>query len=215
MQRRGVRPAGVLTVVFALLLASAFATSARADAVRQRQWYLSALNITKAWSLARGDGVKVGVLDSGIDGKNVQDLRGAVIGGKNFSGVGSADGETALDSHGTEVASVLAGRGHGPGHSAGVIGSAPAASLVSAVGPAAANYSVLAAAIRWLVDQGVKVLNISQTFYDHGTATKSAIAYAEAHDVVVVASAGNSPVGNQVDLPGGYPGVVAERERLK
>lgn len=203
------RTTGILSVL-GLLLAVVLATPARADAVRQKQWYLSALGITKAWTVSRGANIKVGVLDSGIDGKHVQDLRDAVVSGKNFAGVGAADGQTPLGAHGTEVASVLAGRGHGAGHASGVIGSAPAASLVSIVRPMSnGEYATMAAAIRWGVDQGIKVLNVSLDFIADEPVMKSAIAYAEAHDVVVVAAAGNDPIGHNVDLPGAYPGVIA------
>lgn len=90
---------------------------AHADEVRDRQYWLDEFGITDAWSVTRGAGVTIAIIDTGVDG-NHEDLRGAVIGGTDVSGLGSANGQTPVGSsseHGTMVASLAAGRGHGGG----------------------------------------------------------------------------------------------------
>lgn len=185
---------------------------ARADAIRAGQWYLDPLGVTKAWSLTRGAGVKVAVVDNGVDGR-VPELRTAVVGGRDFSGQGSADGQAAVastagTSHGTEVASVLAGRGTGP-HS-GVIGVAPQASLLTASVATAAGIDVspIAAAIRWSTDHGAKVINLSLVSQASSSALTAAVRYAESKDVVLVAATGDNGV-NGFGPPASLPGVVA------
>ena len=92
---------------------------ARGDLVRSKEYWLDSHGIRAAWSTTQGAGVTVAVIDTGIDGR-VPELRGAVVGGADFSGRGAADGQTPVGSgesadHATMVASLLAGRGTGSG----------------------------------------------------------------------------------------------------
>src|SRR5699024_11038334 len=62
-----------------------------------------------------GDGVTIGVIDTGIDSSH-QDLTGQVAGGFDASGTGETNGTTPMGpdpNHGTMVASLIAGHGHG------------------------------------------------------------------------------------------------------
>jgi membrane-anchored mycosin MYCP len=203
--------AGVLAA-FVSVGGLAAAPRAHADEIRAKQWYLSAMGIEKAWSISKGAGVKIGIVDSGVDG-SAADLNGAVVGGQDFSGAGAANGQKPVngDPHGTEVASLAIARGHGD--AAGVIGAAPAASLVTAsVDDNATGDTSFGSAVQWLVDQGVSVINMSLfTTSDASVqALHSAVNYAESKDVVVVAATGDLFQG-QTDLeaPASFPGVVA------
>ncbi|MET3768980.1 subtilisin family serine protease [Marisediminicola sp. UYEF4] len=191
------------------------AQPAAADEIRDRQYWLSEYGITGAWQATRGAGVTIAVIDTGIDGSN-QDLRGAVVGGTDVSGIGSPNGQTPVgdDSrHGTLVASVLAGRGHGDG--AGVIGVAPAASLLAVsvgfgVGTRTSDEQI-ADAVRWSVDNGADVINMSLTrnTLDWPQSWDDAFLYAMENDVVVVAAAGNRGSGTAVvGAPATMPGVL-------
>ncbi len=202
---------------FACLLLCVAATTlgaapARADTVRSAQWYLGPLGIQQAWKLTRGAGVKVAVIDNGVDGRTPE-LRNAVVGGRDFSGQGSANGQAAVastagTSHGTEVASVLAGRGTGP--TSGVIGSAPRCSLLTA--SVATGISIgtapIARAIRWATDAGAKVINLSLNAGSDSAALTSAVRYAESKDVVLVSVTGDEGI-NFVGMPAQLPGVIA------
>jgi subtilisin family serine protease len=109
----------ILTAVAAgIVLALAGATAAHADQVRGMEYWLGDYGVSRAWATTRGAGVTVAVIDTGIDA-SVPDLAGAVIGGTDVSGIGTAGGQKPLgggeSGHGTWVASMLAGAGHGSG----------------------------------------------------------------------------------------------------
>lgn len=192
---------------------------ARADQVRDLEYWLADYGFAQAWKTTKGAGVKVAVIDTGVDG-SVADLAGAVVGGTDVSGVGAANGQKPLgdgDSadHGTWVASLLAGRGTGP--TSGVLGAAPEASILTAsvalgkaIGPVSSDDQI-AEAIRWAVDNGAKVINMSLTrnTLDWPTSWDDAFQYAFSHDVVVVAAAGNRGSGTtEVGAPATIPGVL-------
>lgn len=104
----------ILSLGFCAALALAGATNAVADGARDSEWWLESSGITKAWEVSKGAGVKVAVIDTGIDTSH-PDLVGAVVGGKDLSGAGAANGSKPLGSlpeHGTLVATLLAGRGN-------------------------------------------------------------------------------------------------------
>ncbi|WP_369826715.1 S8 family serine peptidase [Cryobacterium sp. Y11] len=196
------------------------ATAAQADQIRDLQYWLTDYGFTEAWNTTRGAGVTVAVIDSGIDG-SVAELAGVVIGGTDVSGLGSADGQTPVagddddGEHGTLVASLLAGRGTGEG--TGLIGVAPEASILAvSVGfgstrSAVSNDDQIAQGIRWAVDNGADVINMSltrNTLY-WPESWDDAFLYAFKNDVVVVAAAGNRGSGTtEVGAPATIPGVL-------
>lgn len=103
--------AGFAGIALTILLA----TPAAADSWRDEQYWLEDYGFTEAWETSMGEGVTVGVIDTGIDGSH-QDLSGQIVGGYDASGTGNADGTTPMGpdpNHGTMVASLLAGHGHG------------------------------------------------------------------------------------------------------
>lgn len=194
-----------------VLVGPAGAAATAGKSLQQLQWYLSKLGVRQAWQHTEGAGVLVGVADTGVDG-TIPDLRGAVVGGHDFSGIGSANGEKPIPpmlSHGTEVASLIAGHGHGPGHRLGVLGTAPKAKILTASFAPGEGDDHSEDAIRWLADHGAKVINASFTTVN--PALRSAVEYAESKDVVVVAGTGNTLTGQRhgLSLPAFLPGVVA------
>jgi len=205
------------SVIAAILLTVVGAAApAQADSIRDREYWLDDYGIRDAWTVTKGAGVTIAVIDTGVDGSH-PDLAGAVVGGTDFSTVGSSDGQTPVgsddSSHGTMVASLAAGRGRG---SAGVIGAAPAASILAislgfteADGPSSDDQ--IADAVRWAVDNGADVINMSLTrnTLEWPTSWDEAFLYAMDHDVVVVAAAGNRGSGTtQVGAPATMPGVL-------
>jgi subtilisin family serine protease len=115
--------------------------------------------------------------------------------------------------HGTMVASLIAGHGHDGG--AGIMGVAPAARLLSVsvgfgVGTVGSDAQI-AQAVRWSVDHGAKVINMSLTrnTLEWPESWDSAFLYAMQHDVVIVAAAGNRGSGTtEVGAPATMPGVL-------
>jgi type VII secretion-associated serine protease mycosin len=193
------------------------APPAHADQVRDLEYWLNDYGFTQAWAKTRGAGVTVAVIDTGVS-TSVPELTGAVVGGTDVSGLGSSNGQTPVgdgSEHGTLVASLMAGRGSAEG--TGVIGVAPEASILAvsvAFGTSGAKLSnddQIAAGIRWAVDHGADVINMSLTrnTLDWPASWDDAFLYAFNHDVVVVAAAGNRGSGTtEVGAPATIPGVL-------
>lgn len=205
-------------VAAATMIALAGATPAHADTVRDLEYWLADYGFTTAWNSSRGNGVTVAVIDTGVNG-NVAELRGAITAGTDVSGIGSPDGQTPVGedpNHGTMVASLLAGRGSGEG--TGVIGVAPEADIISAsvafgqdTGSVKSNDEQIAEAVKWAVDSGADVINMSLTrnTSDWPESWDDAFMYAFENDVVIVAAAGNRGSGtSQVGAPATIPGVL-------
>lgn len=198
-----------------------FAAPAAADNIRDKEYWLSSYGIEKAWTTTRGAGVTIAVIDTGVDGSH-PDLTGTVIGGTDVSGVGTANGQTPIgedSQHGTMVASLLAGHGHGADASsptgAGMLGVAPDAKILAVsvgfgVGSVGSDEQI-ATAVRWSVDHGADIINMSLTrnTLDWPTSWDDAFLYAMKKGVIVVAAAGNRGSGTtEVGAPATMPGVV-------
>ncbi|CAL9583107.1 type VII secretion-associated serine protease mycosin [Streptomyces sp. enrichment culture] len=199
-------------------------TTAHADTIRDRQWALDALHADQVWSTTRGAGVTVAVLDTGVEADH-PDLDGNVLQGKDLVGFGAREGDEAWARHGTAMAGIIAGHGHGPGNGDGVLGVAPEAKILPVrviledKDPARAKArstrgNALAEGIRWAADHGADVINLSlgddsaSAHPEEGE--DEAIQYALRKGVVVVASAGNGgEKGDRISYPAAYPGVIA------
>jgi type VII secretion-associated serine protease mycosin len=208
----------VIIGFFVALLILSSPQTVSADPVRDRQYWLSDYGFTKAWALSQGQGIKVAVIDTGIDASHPA-LAGAVVGGTDVSGLGSADGLTPVGQnsyHGTMVASLIAGRGNPEDEAAGVLGTAPKAQLLSvsmAFGVDGVDTdSQVAEGIIWAVDNGARVINLSLTrnSVTWPESWDEALLYAFENDVVIVAAVGNRLDGTeQVSAPATIPGVIA------
>jgi type VII secretion-associated serine protease mycosin len=197
--KRTLRVIGSATLTGALLFASA--PLAAADRVRDDQWALKSLDADGAWKLSRGEGQTVAVIDEGVSAQH-QDIEKNVLKGKDFVDGGLPEPSEGED-HGTAMASLIAGHGHGPGNSEGIIGLAPRAKIL----PIRLAAGKLDESIRYAVDNGASVINISQGSKDRVYGEAEAISYALKKNVPVFASTGNS--GEAVEYPAAYPGVVA------
>jgi hypothetical protein len=166
------------------------------DPLAPRQWYSTATHAYDAWpNLPPLAPVRVGVIDSGIDLAH-PDLLPRIAAAKSFVG------GTAQDTrgHGTIVAGII---GAEPENSTGIAGLAPAAELLVAkvVGDnGTISVEAEAKAIRWAVDHGARVINISlgglrdpsdPSRDTYSRLEQEAVAYAVRHGVVVVAAVGN------------------------
>lgn len=188
------------------------------DSVRASEYWLDQYGVREAWNTTRGAGQKIAIIDTGI-GRGPVEFNGAIAGGTDVSGVGSSDGRTpvgAVDAnHGSWVASLAASRGTGNGR--GMIGVAPEAELLSiSVGFGASTTKPfteqIAEAMRWAVDNGATVINLSLTTntLDWDRSWDDAFEYAFDNDVVVVVAAGNRGSGtDRVGAPATIPGVLA------
>jgi subtilisin family serine protease len=196
--------------------------SARRDTVRQQQWHLDALRIPEVQKVTQGAGVIVGLIDGGVYAQH-PDLAGQILPGHGFGpGYGNADGLTDIrgDSHGTSMAGIIVAKG---GSSAHALGIAPQAKILSVpLVEAALTDADLAGAIRYCVDHGAKVINMS--FAGQRPQTDillDAVRYALNHDVVLVAAAGDTEnrlqhfPPDQILMPAALPGVIAVGSVMK
>ena len=204
------------------------AVPARADSIRDsQQWVFSMLNVASAWQLTEGEGVTVAVVDSGVDG-HVSDLTGQVSTGPDFTGVSTKDSNPNWGVHGTWMASLIAGHGHGVLSGDGVMGIAPKAHVLSVrvipdrADPAYTSYEhepetkiqdSLANGINYAVSSGAQVISMSIGYSSPSTVVRQALLNAYRHGVVVVASAGNSGTYRDSQapesFPADYPGVIS------
>ncbi|MBQ0829781.1 type VII secretion-associated serine protease mycosin [Streptomyces tagetis] len=224
MNTNGTRRTAALSLFLAAALALVPAPAAHADGIRAQQWGLDALRTQEVWRTTKGAGVTVAVLDTGVEADH-PDLVGNVLPGKDLVGFGASEGDRAWARHGTAMAGIIAGHGHGPGNGDGVLGIAPEAGILPVRviledgDPARAKAresrgNALAEGIRWAADNGADVINLSlgdDSDSAHPEASEDeAIQYALRQGVVVVASAGNGgEKGDHVSYPAAYPGVIA------
>lgn len=215
--RGGSRPAVIGTLVLGLVLGTTQPVMAAPES-GPGQWFIKDYGIDKMWKKTTGEGVKVAVIDSGVNSDH-EDLEGVVSKAKDFSGL-DKDGTTPIGGkttihHGTAVAGVIAGQGTG----AGPMGVAPDADILSAsmwLGPdrpkeSGSTREQADKAIRWAVDSGAEVINMSLGWDDPAwpESWDEAFAYAYEKDVVVVACVGNASQGaTQAWSPSTVPGVI-------
>jgi membrane-anchored mycosin MYCP len=178
------------------------------DVRPERPWEDKLLDPSRAWHVTKGARVRVGVVDSGVDGDNPH-LRGKVFSGYDF--VRDAPGARFdCAPHGTPIASIIAGaeiegtRFHGIAPDVRIVPARITETDEIKGGPAA-----VADGIRYVVDEGVDVINLSLTLTQDAPEVKQAVEYAQDRDVLVVAAAGNSREdGNPTPYPAAYPGVL-------
>ncbi|CAL9439574.1 hypothetical protein SUDANB1_02212 [Streptomyces sp. enrichment culture] len=192
-----------------------------------RPWSLQRVLLDELWSQSTGKGMRVAVIDTGVDVTNPQ-LTDAVDAksGRNFLPEnlkdddgnpierGKENGTTDTVGHGTKVAGIIAAR---PVKGTGFVGLAPDATIIPIQqNDAEGNGDVgtLTDAIRYAVQARADVINISQDTTRPMTSTsdlKLAIDQALNRGIVVVASAGNDGLGGNVKetYPASYEGVLA------
>jgi subtilisin family serine protease len=184
-----------------------------ADQARSEQWQLSALDARDAWKVSTGKGIVVAVVDSGVDASH-PDLAGQVLPGIDLvdPSTGTA-GKVDPVGHGTTVAGLIAGSNQ---DNSGVEGIAPGAKILPIrVLDKDNKYddpAVVAQAVRWAVDHGAAVINLSLGGALRSEAIAGALRYAAVHDVIVVACTGNTatdPSIHEVWYPAREPGVIA------
>ena len=226
--RAGARLAGAILAAAGLCAVTVL--PAQADAVRdQEMWVLDMVHAPSAWPVTQGQGVLVAVIDSGVLG-SVSDLTGSVTEGPNLSGVNTPQSNTSWGVHGTWMASLIAGHGHGDG-SAGIEGVAPQSRVLSIRvvtdrgDPNFGKYEresnaevqkALARAITVATRRGAHVISMSLGYGAASRPVRVALQNALDHGVVVVASSGNSgdtasalSTGQApYSFPADYPGVL-------
>jgi subtilisin family serine protease len=151
-----------------------------------------------------GLGVKVAVIDTGIDCTH-EDLAPGCVYGANFVST-----ELPFDDygHGTHVAGIIGARDNG----LGFVGIAPEVQLyaVKVLGATGSGpWSAVAAGIDWAVQNGMRVINMSLGGTSYSQAVADAVAAAKAAGILVVSAAGNAGCCDTVTYPAKLPDSMA------
>jgi subtilisin family serine protease len=173
------------------------------DPIFKAQWGLTKIHAPAAWARgAKGSGVKIAVVDTGVD-LHHPDLAAKVVPGKDLTPAkdqGCA-GPQDENGHGTHVAGIAAASTN---NGIGVAGTAPAARIMPVRvldASGSADDPTVIAGIRYAADHGAKVINLSlggeppasETPQLNGPIAK-AVGYAYSKGALVVAAAGNESV---------------------
>lgn len=189
-----------------------------------QQWHLDDVRASQAWSVSKGDGIVVAVVDSGVDASH-PDMTGQLVDGAVvFTSRGEARVQPVVaglsqdfDGHGTHVAGLIAARDNGKG----TLGVAPEVSIMPVQlyfnGTMTDVAEQIASGINFAAVNGADVINLSlagpvlernfpttpdEEEYDQfRVIVCDAVAAADAAGAVVIAAAGN----NGDPLFGGNP----------
>lgn len=170
-------------------------------------WPQQMLNFTDVWSLTRGQGATVAIVDSGVDDTHSQLPRIQTI---DDTGTGKQD----CQGHGTMVAGIIAAQDRRNQHIP-FLGVAPRVNLISikvATQEQNNDPALLAQGIRQAANLGADIINVSITAPDL-PALRSAVQFAEGRGALIVAAAGNTEQGKKASeqalYPASYNGVIS------
>ncbi len=179
-------------------------------------WGVAKINATQVWNTNKGTGIKVAILDTGIQ-YNHPDLKANIKGGVNFAGR-VRDGNTNpkywtdKNGHGTHVAGIVAAADN----DIGVVGVAPEAHLyaVKVLNDAGYGYySDIVQGIEWSIENEMQIISMSLGGTSDSQALHEACDKAKDKGIVLVAAAGNSgdgdPKTDNVLYPAKYDSVIA------
>ncbi|MER7675694.1 type VII secretion-associated serine protease mycosin [Streptomyces sp. NPDC096934] len=215
---RNVGCRSVVCVALGLSLVGIAALPAHAESIREREWHLTAMKAEQMWRTSTGRGVTVTVIDSGVNA-GLADLAGRVLPGRDEAPDALGDERTDPNGHGTLMALLIAGSGRSNG-GAGTFGLAPGVEILPVRTPDRGLDSgrhvkefsaTVSRGIRFAVDSGSRVINISMGVPAGTEELTAAVKYALNKGSLIFAGAGNSGRegdGNPVEYPAATPGVV-------
>ncbi len=206
--RGGVTVVSVLGAV-ALLSVGLTPGAVAADAQSQ-QWYLSAMKTDEMWKVSTGEGVKVAVIDTGVN-PHTPSLRGQIVADKGAARLTYKATED-YKGHGTTMAELIVGTGAG----GGLKGLAPGAQVVpyriamKGLNKAeAAKAPELVDVIKAVADSDAKIISMSFGSDGDSEDELEAIKYAHAKGKLMFAATGNDAERNsRIGYPAAYPYVV-------
>ncbi|WP_446697034.1 S8 family serine peptidase [Streptomyces echinatus] len=211
-RRNARRLSAVCSALGALVITSAtLAPEAAALDVQSKEWYLDAMGAEDIWKISTGKGVKVAVIDGGVN-PSTSSLKGQVLVDEVPKPV--AYHVTHDDNgHGTSMAEIIAGTGAG----GGIKGLAPNAKII----PFRVDLGQLrgadeisktpdgATAIRAAANTDAKIINMSMGGGAPSDEEQAAVKYAVSKGKLLFASIGNDgDRGNMSSYPANYSGVI-------
>lgn len=161
------------------------------------------IKIEPALDVTKGTGIKVAVLDTGLDTAHPE-FSGKVVAQKIFITSSIDD----MHGHGTHVAGVIAANIN---NNQGIAGVCPECQLLigkTMGNDGNSNFSLYASGLTWAADNGAKVINASAGIYESSSVLSDAASYAWNKGSIIVAAAGNDNTTAKF-YPGAYPNVVS------
>lgn len=172
----------------------------QAQTIKKININLSLLDIPTQWRITKGQGIKIGVLDTGLP--NHQDVIANVRNAKNFTNSSTMEDK---DGHSTFVCGLLAANSKDKEN--GLIGICPESDIYIAKvlnDKGIGNDLWLANGIYWCIKQGCHILNMSlgapSKLEEKFLKSKEAVKYAYSKNVYMFAASGNEGVGS-VNVP--------------
>lgn len=208
--RRRVRGLGALAVAASWSVLFVGAAQPAAADTQSKQWYLAAMQAEDMWKVTTGEGIKVAVVDTGVN-SSTPSLKGQILKGFDVTGA-SGDETDDYHGHGTTMAELIAGTGKG----GGLKGLAPGAKIIpvrmSDVHFMAKRNTVIsdsADAIRAAADSDAQIISMSFGSKSPTRQESEAAKYAESKGKLFLASVGNDgDKENARGYPASYPSVV-------
>ena len=171
------------------------------------QWGVRAISADKAWEKVnpvRRANVTIAIVDSGVNA-NHPELRDHLTAGYNF--VANNQDTSDKFGHGTHVAGIAAAAtGNGAGI-AGVAGGSRIMPVKVLDDEGNGSDADIIRGIKYAVDHGAQVINLSLGGPDPSAGIQDAVDYAVDRGVSVVAAAGNE--SGPIDMPGNCRGVIS------
>jgi subtilisin len=168
-------------------------------------WGVMKIGAPSAWERATGKGVRVGIVDTGVN-VNHPDLHYNIQGG--FDAISETEEVIDDNGHGTHVAGTIAALDN----NFGVVGVAPEAHIYAAKSfdsKGRGMASDIIQGIEWCIAQGVHIINMSFGTSESSKALQLAISKAAEAGIILIAASGNSGGQNTVLYPARDPHVVA------
>lgn len=164
------------------------------DPLFQSQWALNYIESSRVWSLVdQKKQIKVAVVDTGVD-YNHPDLKNRVL--KNLGYDFYNGDKDPMDDgwHGTHIAGIIAAEAENGIGISGVTGSLDVKIIPVKVmnGNGQGSSGIIAEGIRYSVDKGADIINLSITFNVKDELIEEAIRYAWDKGVLVVVASGNN-----------------------
>ncbi|MFJ7415174.1 S8 family serine peptidase [Streptomyces sp. NPDC098077] len=208
--RRRVRVLGALAVAASWSVVFVGAAQPAAADTQSKQWYLSAMQAEEMWKVTTGEGIKVAVIDTGVNA-STPSLRGQVLKGLDASG---APGEETddYDGHGTTMAELIAGTGNG----GGLKGLAPGVKIIPVrisdsefEKKHSSKVNDTVDAIRAAADSDARIISMSFGSPYSMPQEREAVKYAESKGKLFLAAVGNEGhEQNRRGYPAAYPEAV-------
>jgi type VII secretion-associated serine protease mycosin len=191
-------------------MSSGLAPSAAAADVKSKQWYLNAMHAEDMWKISTGKGVKVAVLDTGVN-PDTSSLKGQVLGDEVPEAV-SHNATEDYDGHGTSMAELIAGTGAGGGMQGLAPGSKIVPYRVLSKGVSSTDKKKtpsVADAIKAAADSDARIINMSFGSDIIDPDVEKIIKYAHSKGKLMFAATGNDAESkNFIGYPAAYSYVV-------